>query len=67
MPIDELVNKLEDNPWINLCSVDSSPTHIKMVEFGPSKTLKINSSLSAHQEENLCKMLREHLDALTYV
>jgi len=46
MPLDELVNKSEDNPWIDLCLVDSSHAHIKMVEFGPFKTLKIDPSLS---------------------
>jgi len=33
-----------------------------MVEFGSFKTMKINPSLSTHQEEKLCNMLREHLD-----
>lgn len=44
MPFDELVKEYEDNPWTNLCLVDPSLSHVKMVEFGPSKTLKINPS-----------------------
>lgn len=37
-----------------------------MVEFGPSRTLKINPSLSTSQEEKLCNMLREHLDVFAW-
>lgn len=66
MPLDDMVTKSEDNPWTNLCLVDSSLAHVKMVEFGPSKTLKINPSLSAHQEEDLGTMLREHLDDFSW-
>ena len=36
------------------------------IEFGPERTLKINPSLSLHQEEELCKTLREHLDAFAW-
>jgi len=45
MFLEELVKKVEDNPWTNLCLADSSPTHVKMIEFGPERTLKINLSL----------------------
>lgn len=63
MSLDELVNKYEDNPWNDFFLIDSSPTHVKMVEFGLDKTLKINPSLPAHQENESCDMLSEHLDA----
>eukprot|EP00253_Pinus_taeda_P013815 PITA_13815 len=66
MPLDELLKTSKDNPWNDLCLVDSTLAHIKMVEFGPSKTLKIHPSLSAHQEEKLCNMLREHLDVFAW-
>jgi len=63
MSLNELVKNFEDNPWTDLCLADSSPTHVNMIEFGLAKTLKINPSLSAHQEKELCDMLIEHLDA----
>lgn len=55
MLIDELVEKsLEQpkkNPWTDLCSIDFDLEHAKVVEIIPSRTLKINPSLSAKQEE----------------
>ena len=57
------MKEYEGNPWIELCLVDPSPEHVKMVVFSPSKTLKINPSLSTNQEDIFCNMMREHLDA----
>jgi len=57
------VKKVEDKPWTDLCLADSSPTHVKMIEFDPERILKINPSLSVHQQEELCDMLRKHPDA----
>ena len=45
MSLEELVKKDEDDPWNGLCLADSIPTHVKMIEFGPARTLKINLSL----------------------
>eukprot|EP00253_Pinus_taeda_P013556 PITA_13556 len=36
------------------------------MEFGPERTLKINSSLSTSQEKELCSLLRNHLDAFAW-
>jgi len=66
IPLDELVKESGGNPWTELCLVDPSPTHVKMVEFGPYRTLKIDPSLSSSQEEKLCNMMREHLDAFAW-
>lgn len=66
MPLDELVKESESIPWTELCLIEPSPTHVKLVEFGPSRTLNINPSLLANQEEKLCKMLREHLDSFSW-
>ena len=46
--------------------VDSNPLRVKTIEFGSERTLKINPSLSVLQEEKLCNMLKEHLDAFTW-
>jgi len=54
------------NTWVDLCPIDSSPYHVNIVEFSPSRTLKINPSLSAKREEQLCKVLRQHLDAFAW-
>lgn len=67
MSLDELVKKVEDDPGTDFFLADSSPTHVKMVEFGPDRTLKINLSLSAHHEKELCNMLREQLDAFSWI
>jgi len=37
-----------------------------MIEFGSVMTLKINPSLFAHEEKELCVMLREHFDAFSW-
>ena len=52
MPLDELVKESKDNSLIDLCLVDPSFAHVKIVEFGPSKTLKINPSLSATKKRS---------------
>ena len=55
----------KNNLLINLCLADSNPTRVKAIEFDPKRTLKINPSLSVHQEEFLCNMLRENFDVFT--
>ena len=45
---------------------DSNPLRVKTIEFGPEKTLKINPSLSALEEEKLCNMLSENLEAFAW-
>jgi len=47
IPLDKLVKESKGNPWIELCLIDPSPAHIKILEFGPSRVLKINPSLLA--------------------
>ena len=66
LSLEEVVKGTKRNHQIDLCLVDSNPTRVKTIEFGPERTLKINPSLSVHQEENLCNMLREHLDAFAW-
>jgi len=62
MSLDNLVKKVEDKPCTDLCLADSSPIHVKMIEFSPKRKFKINPSLSAHHEEELSDMLRKHMD-----
>lgn len=40
--------------------------HAKLVEINASKTLEFNPSLSAEQEDKLCTILRQHLDAFSW-
>jgi len=66
MSLEEVVKETKNNHQIDLCLADSNPTRVKTIEFSLERTLKINPSLSAHQEEELCNMLREHLDAFAW-
>jgi len=40
--------------------------YVKNKEFGPERTLKINSSLSTSKEKELCILLRKNLDAFAW-
>ena len=60
------MKETKNNHQIDICLVDSNHTRVKTIEFGPERTLKINSSLSIHQEEELCNMLRDNLDAFAW-
>ena len=66
LSLEEVVNETQNNHQINLCLANSNPTHVKTIEFSPERTLKINPPLSALQEEKLCNMLKEHLDAFAW-
>ena len=50
IPLNEFVREYESSPWTELLLVDSNPEHVKNINFGPSRTLNINSSLSLKQE-----------------
>ena len=52
LPLDEEVRETQNNNPIDLCLIDSKPLRVKTIEFGPKKTLKINPSLSALEEES---------------
>jgi len=42
---------------------NSNPLYVKTIDFGLDKNLEINPSLYALEEEKLCNMLRENLEA----
>jgi len=65
MSLEELVKKSEDNPWTDLCLADSSLAHVKMIEFCPEKTLKINPSLCT-SGRGVFNMLRNHLGTFAW-
>jgi len=66
LSLEEIAKETKGNNQIDLCLADSNPTHVKIIKFSLERTLKINPSLSVHQEEELCNMLREHLDAFAW-
>ena len=49
IPIDEFMKEYGSDPWAE-CPIESTPNHVNIIEFGPSKTLNINPSLSTKQE-----------------
>lgn len=57
------MNEIKDKHQIDLCLADSNNTRVKKIEFSPKRELKINPTLSLHQQEELCNMLRDNLDS----
>ena len=49
-----------------MLGLNSNPLHVKTIEFVPDKTLNINPSLFALEEETICHMLRENLEAFAW-
>jgi len=66
LPLEDLVEETQANPLVDLCLVDPTSLRVNNVEFGPEKTLKINSSLSTSQEKELCSLLNNHLDTFAW-
>ena len=66
LPLEELVEETQANALVDLCMADPTSLQVKNVEFGPERTLKINSSLSTSQEKELCSLLKKHLDAFAW-
>ena len=66
LPLEEEVRETKSNHPIDLCLANSKPLHVKTIEFGLERTFKINPSLSTLEEEKLCNMLREHLEAFAW-
>jgi len=66
LSLEEVVKETQKNHPIDIYLANSNPLRVKTIEFGPERTLKINPSLSVLQEEKLCNMLKEHIDAFTW-
>jgi len=66
LALEQRVRETHNNHPIDLCLANSNPLRVKTIECGPEKTLQINTSLSALEEEKLCNMLRENLEAFTW-
>ena len=66
IPLEEELRETQNSHPIDLYSADSNPLCVKVVEFGPEKTLNINPSLSTLEDERLCNMLREHLEVFAW-
>ena len=66
LPVEELVEETKDSALVDLYVADPTSLQVKNVEFGPERTLKINSSLSTSQEKEICGLLNSHLDAFAW-
>ena len=66
LPLEKEVRETKNNHPIKLCVANSNPLCVKTIEFNPEKTLKTNPSLSALEEEKLCNMLRENIEAVAW-
>ena len=64
--LEELVGDTQASALVDLCVTDPTSPQVKNVEFGPERTLKMNSSLSPSQEKWLCSLLNNHLDAFAW-
>ena len=65
-PLETLVKDSKSQPWMEVHSVDSTSETTKDIEFGPSGSLKINLNLSNEEEKQLCQLLKENLNALSW-
>ena len=65
IPLETLLKESEIQPWMEVKSVDKTSETTKVVEFGPSKSLKINPSLSNEEEKQLCQLLKENIEAFS--
>ena len=65
LSLEEVVKETQNNHKLDLFLVYYNPIHIKTIEIGLERTLKINPSLSVLQGENFCNMLKEHLYAFS--
>eukprot|EP00253_Pinus_taeda_P008680 PITA_08680 len=66
LSLEELVEHTQASALVDLCVTDLTTPRVKNVEFGPERTLKINSSLSPSQEKELCSLLNRHLEAFAW-
>ena len=66
LPLEEEVKETLINHQIDLCLAGSNSLRVKTIEFGPEKIVKINPSLSTLEEEQLCKLLKENLEAFIW-
>eukprot|EP00253_Pinus_taeda_P001941 PITA_01941 len=65
LPLEEEVRETQKNHPNDLCLANSNPLLVQTISV-LEKTLKINPSLSTLEEEKLCNMLRENLEAFTW-
>ena len=65
-PLKTLVKEFESQPWMEVHSVESTSESTKVIDFGPSLSLKINPNLSNEEEKHLCQLLKENLDAFSW-
>ena len=63
---ENLVKEYESLPWMELKLVYSTSKTTKAMEFGPHKSLKINSNHSNGEEEHLCHIFKENLEAFSW-
>eukprot|EP00253_Pinus_taeda_P014676 PITA_14676 len=66
LSLEELVEYTQASALVDLFVTDPTSPRVKSVEFGPKRTLKISSSLSPSQEEELCSLLSNNLDAFAW-
>ena len=66
LSLEELAEDTQANTLVDLCMIDLTSPRVKNVDFHPERTLKISSSLSPSQEEKLCSLLNNHLNAFTW-
>ena len=66
IPLETLVKESENQPWMEVHSVESNSEITKAIEFGPSRSLKINRNLSNEEEKQLSQLLKENLEAFSW-
>ena len=51
IPLETLVKESESQPWMEVHLVESTSESTKAIEFGPSRSMKINPNLSNEKEK----------------
>ena len=51
IPLETLVKESENQPWMEVHSFESTFETTKAIDFGPSRSLKINPNLSNEEEK----------------
>ena len=63
IPLETLVKDSKSQPWMEVHSVESTSESTKAIDFGPSRSLKINPNLSNEEEKQLWNLLEENIEA----
>ena len=66
IPLKTLVKESEIQPWMEVNSVESTFETTKAIEFGPSRSLKINPNLLNGEDKEICLLFKQKIEAFSW-